>query len=63
MVWNDLKYDLENVHRPKTKRGLIRAIKTFWTNRVSVDYCNKKIDKLYQVVRDCIILRGRATGY
>jgi hypothetical protein len=30
MVWNDLKYDLENKYRPRTKRALKKSIKKFW---------------------------------
>ena len=63
MVWNDLKYDLENKYRPRTKRALKKSIKKFWRKRVTTNYCNKKIDKLYKVVDRCIILNRMATGF
>ncbi len=62
MVWNDLKYDIEHVYWPTTKRELIKSIKKFWVNRVSIEYCNQKINKLFEVVKKCIILKGKATG-
>jgi hypothetical protein len=63
MVWNEMKHDLENIYRPKTKRELIKSVKKFWSNHVSIEYCNQKINKLFDGVKKCIIFKGKATGF
>ena len=46
LVWNDLKYYLAHTFKPRNERQLIAGILKFWREKVTIDYCNKKIDHL-----------------
>lgn len=48
--------------RPTTMQQLIQGILEFWHDKVTVDYCNSKINHLDRVIKTCIALNGRATG-
>lgn len=61
MVWNDLKYFLCTYYKPTSKSDLIEGICRFW-KYTNVDYCNKKIDHIFNVMRKVIALNGRASG-
>ncbi len=63
MVWNHLKYDLENDYSPTTKQGLTEATGDFCDKPVTVKYCNNKINKLYEVRDYCILMKGNPTGF
>lgn len=62
LAWNDLKYWLGKTWRPLTKAGLIIGIEVFLRDRVTVEYCNRKIDHLKKVIPKVIQFRGKATG-
>lgn len=63
MVWNDLKYFLADEYKPKTLASLIRGIKKFWREKVTVNYCNSKINHVVNKVIDRVIeLKGLPTG-
>jgi hypothetical protein len=63
LLWNDLKWFLLNIARPKTEQALISAICLWWSFCVDKQYCNSKIDHLYKVIDECINVYGRATGF
>lgn len=48
--------------KPNTKQELIDGIKEFWNNKVTVPYCNSKIDHLQKVLFTIIRLNGKPTG-
>jgi transposase len=62
MVWNDIKYHIKSTVKPKTRRELINGILYFWRNKVTVEYCNSKINHLNRVLQTIIINKGKATG-
>ena len=62
LVWNDLKYYLKQKIKPKIMEELLMGINRFWESKVTVKYCNSKIDHLVRVLMRAIVLRGRATG-
>ncbi len=58
LVWNDMKVYIKNIVKPTTKQQLINGILYFWTNIVTVAYCNSKIDHLAKVIQLIIRLKG-----
>jgi hypothetical protein len=62
LVWNDLKYYLKTKIKPNDINDLCNAINLFWETKVTVEYCNSKIDHLETVLKRAIVLKGRATG-
>ena len=63
LVWNDLKYYLAHTFKPRNERQLIAGILKFWREKVTIDYCNKKIDHIVNKVLDEVIrLKGHPTG-
>ncbi len=62
LVWHDLKDYISRVIKPNNKHELINGIKFFWNTHVTVDYCNKKINHLYKVLRQIKNLEGKETG-
>lgn len=48
--------------KPNNKEELIHGILHFWNTKVTVEYCNKKINHLQRVLRTIIKLKGKATG-
>jgi transposase len=62
LVWNDLKYFLANEAQPRNVQGLVNSILYFWHNKVTIEYCNSKINHLNKVLRRVIELNGKATG-
>jgi hypothetical protein len=57
-----MKVYIKNIVKPTTKQQLINGILYFWTNIVTVAYCNSKIDHLAKVIQLIIRLKGLATG-
>jgi hypothetical protein len=41
---------------------LINGIKQFWNEKVTIAYCNKKIDHLNKVIETILLLDGKASG-
>lgn len=62
LVWHDLKVYISSEIKPNNRDELIAGILHFWRNRVTVEYCNKKIDHLQKVLHTIIKLNGKATG-
>lgn len=62
LVWNDLKFYIGKYVKPTTMQDLINGIITFWNEKVTIDYCNRKIDHLYKVIDTIFLLDGRASG-
>ena len=62
LVWNDMKTFLHTDIKPNSKEELINGIHQFWDTKVTVDYCNRKINHLYRVVPEVIRLNGKPTG-
>ena len=62
LVWNDLKYYLKQKIKPNNVEELVLGINRFWETKVTVEYCNSKIDHLDTVLKRAIVLRGMATG-
>jgi hypothetical protein len=63
LVWNDLKYYLAHEVKPLNENQLIAGILHFWREKVTVEYCNKKIDHVVNTVLDEVIrLKGEPTG-
>jgi hypothetical protein len=48
--------------KPDTVQDLVQNILKFWCKKVTIDYCNKKIDHLFKVIDAAIALNGKATG-
>ena len=47
---------------PKTIEELIVGIEVFWRDVVTIEYCNRKIDNLKNVLPKVIQYNGKATG-
>ncbi len=62
LVWNDLKVFISEVVKPETKQQLIDGILVFWQEKVTVEYCNSKINHLQRVLNHIVVLNGKATG-
>ena len=63
MCWNDLKFFLCSKVKAANIQELINGINLFWSQVVSKNYCNKKIDHLNKALTKCIALEGKATGF
>lgn len=61
MVWNQVKRSLAK-DEPRTKEELITAIERFWTEKMTVEQCNRYIDHVYKVAPTCVLMKGKATG-
>ena len=62
LVWHDLKDYLSKIIEPTNKEELINGIIKFWREKVTVVYCNSKIDHLNRVLDTIIVNKGKATG-
>jgi hypothetical protein len=62
LVWNDLKVFFGEEVKPNTLNELINGINLFWNTKVTVAYCNQKIDHLEKVLKTILIKGGKATG-
>lgn len=63
MVWNDMKIFIKEKVKPKNALELRNGIYEFWNTKVTVAYCNAKIDHVKNKVIDEIInLKGKPTG-
>ena len=62
MVWNDLKTYIAEYVKSNNGSELINGIRSFWETRVTIEYCNSKINHLYKVMRMCLTNHGKATG-
>ena len=62
LVWNDLKNYLANEYSPKNIEDLVNGIERFWETRVTIEYCNSKINHLSSVIPRIISLNGGPTG-
>jgi transposase len=62
LVWHDLKDFISKEVKPRTLARLKEGIIQFWVTRVTVAYCNSKIDHINRVVKAVIKLNGKATG-
>ena len=62
LVWHDLKKHLCEVVKPNNKQELIDGIENFWIEKVTIDYCNSKINHLNRVLKQIIVLNGKPTG-
>ena len=62
LVWHDLKVFISEECKPNNERELIRGIKEFWNTKVTVEYCNAKINHIERVIETIINNGGKATG-
>ena len=62
LVWNDLKHYIGFYIKPNNMLELINGIKQFWNEKVTIAYCNKKIDHLNKVIETILLLDGKASG-
>ncbi len=62
LVWNDTKVFIAEEVKPTIKEELINGIMLFWRTKVTVEYCNSKINHLNKVLNQIIKLKGKATG-
>ena len=58
-----MKHYIESEICPYTKQELIIGIRQFWRRKVTIKYCNKKINHLGKVITKAIALAGTATGF
>lgn len=63
LVWHDLKQYVRDEVKPNSYAELIDGIFRFWNTKVTIEYCNQKINHVRDRVLDRVIqLDGRATG-
>jgi transposase len=62
LVWQDLKVFLGEEVKPNNQQELVNGINLFWNTKVTVQYCNDKIDHLERVLKTVIQKGGKATG-
>jgi hypothetical protein len=48
--------------KPHNQQELVNGINLFWNTKVTVQYCNDKIDHLERVLKTVIQKGGKATG-
>ena len=62
-MWHNLKVFIKEETKPKNSAELLNGIMTFWNTRVTIEYCNAKIDHVEKrVIKVIIRLKGKATG-
>lgn len=57
-----MKRYIANEIKPQTKEELVNGIMEFWNTKVTIKYCNSKINHLQKVLPQIIILNGKPTG-
>ena len=63
MVWHDMKIYIQEKVKPRNALELRDGIYRFWNTKVTVAYCNAKINHVRDKVIDAIIkLHGKPTG-
>ena len=62
MVWHDMKVYIGEEVKPNNLQELIDGINLFWNSKVTIAYCNAKIDHLQKVLQTIIQKGGKATG-
>lgn len=62
MVWHDLKVFIGEETKPNNERELMRGIREFWNEKVTIEYCNRIIDHLERVIETILTKNGKATG-
>ena len=63
MLWNELKFFLSTVVKPRNKDELVDGIRTFWSTRVTPEKCQHYISHLKKVLPEVIRREGRASGH
>ena len=63
MLWNELKFFLSTVVKPRNKDELVDGIRTFWSTRVTPEKCQRYIGHLQKVLPEVIRREGRASGH
>ena len=63
MLWNELKFFLSTVVKPRNKDELVVGICTFWSTRVTPEKCQRYIGHLQKVLPEVIRREGRASGH
>ena len=56
MLWRDLKYHLQKVVKPHSKKELVKGICSFWSNVPTQEKCKEYINQL-QVIIPAIVER------
>lgn len=62
LVWHDLKVYIGEEVKPNTLDELVHGINVFWNTKVTVQYCNSKINHLERVFHTVLLNGGKATG-
>ena len=62
LVWNVLKAYIGSETNPNTVQELILGIMKFWNEKVTVEYCNAKINHMSKVIDRILVLDGKASG-
>ena len=63
LIWNEMKYFLNNTYKPNNKIQLVAGIKHYWENILNQSTIDSKINHIHKVLRKVIVLKGKATGY
>jgi hypothetical protein len=63
LIWNDMKYFLNNTYKPNNKIQLVAGIKHYWENILNHSSIDSKINQIHKVLRKVILLKEKATGY
>ena len=63
ILWNELKFFLSTVVKPRNKDELVDGIRTFWSTRVTPEKCQRYIGHLQKVLPEVIRREGRASGH
>ena len=58
-VWHQLKQWLRNVHKPQNKEELIQGIGKFWSEKMTVDQCQRYIGHINKVLPEIIGVEGK----
>ncbi|CAB1313340.1 unnamed protein product [Coregonus sp. 'balchen'] len=61
LVWHQLKTFIHNSAKPTSKDELVKAIKTFWLEKLTIQQCNKYMDHLSKVLPVVVELGGSAS--
>ena len=57
-----MKFHIGEVTKSNMIQELVHSLLEFWNEKITIKYCNSKINHLFKVIDTAIALNGQATG-
>ena len=61
-VWAAMKHEVAR-KQPRSQDELVATLKSFWTNHLTVNQCNRYINHIYRVIPKVISVKGSYSGF